>query len=138
VIAPIYIDSTTHKKYCLSEFDTCTQEYSFYVPETKQCVNSCAYTIYFQNTFKKYCLRSCPISSTINSDNECECPNYWYSSGNSFHCLGENSLCPDSYPFYAPLTKECLKKCKVHIIPIYLKRMNAMLVVMKLALHCWL
>ena len=47
-----YIDSSTHKKFCLSEFDTCTQEYSFYVQETRQCVYSCADTNYFKKTFK--------------------------------------------------------------------------------------
>jgi len=115
-----YIDSSTHKKYCLSEFDTCTQTYSFYVPETRQCVNSCSDTTYFQNIFKKYCLRSCPIGSE-KVGNECKCPNYWYSSGNSFHCLEERALCPDSYPFYAPLTKECLKKCKGSYYPYLFK-----------------
>ena len=115
-----YIDSTTHKKYCLSEFDTCTLEYSFYVPETNQCVHSCSDTTYFQNTFKKYCLRTCPIGST-QIGNVCDCQNYWYSSGDSFHCLGENALCPDSYPYYAPLTKECLKKCKGSYYPYLFK-----------------
>ena len=113
----IDIDSTPNKKYCLPEFDTCTRTYSYYVPETRECVKSCADTTYFKYQFKIYCLRSCPIGANINSGNICNCPNYWYSSGNSFHCLGEHSLCPDSYPLYAPLTKECLEKCKGSYYP---------------------
>jgi len=110
-----YIDSE-QKKYCLSEFDTCTQEYSFYVPATNQCVNQCSDTVDFTFKFNKYCLSSCPLGSTI-TGNECKCPNYWYSSGNSFHCLAELALCPDTYKFNAPKTKECLKKCKGSYYP---------------------
>ena len=111
-----YKDIIDGKKHCLDELSECTLTYSFYVPETRECVTDCANTDLFQKKFKIFCLRTCPFGST-ESGSECVCSNLWYTSGSTYICLGPNDLCPDKYPVYAPQTKQCLEKCKGSYYP---------------------
>ena len=114
------------KKICLEESAECPSDYSLYVPETMECVNTCSGD--FTKKFRTFCLRACPYgSSDEGSTSECKCKdeaendkNLWYSAGrNSFVCLGKDDLCPDKYPLLAPQTSECLKQCKGTFYPYY-------------------
>jgi hypothetical protein len=112
-----------NKKICLEESAECPSDYSLYVPETMECVDTCPSD--FNKKFRSFCLRTCPYGSSDSGSTECKCPgdttdniNLWYSSGrNSFVCLGADALCPDKYPLLAPQTGECLKKCKGTFYP---------------------
>ena len=109
-----FYEDESNKIHCLREFSDCPNNYDYYIPETMECKKNCDSEGDFTKVFKNFCLRICPPGSTeSDSDNNCQCDNFWYSTSDiTFICLKANDLCPDRYPAYEPETKECLKKCK--------------------------
>ena len=111
-----YID-TENKKICLDENSVCPSNYGKYIPETMQCIKTSEtcpsdYPYLFEN----FCLHECPKGSEQSGYNCNRNNKYWYeASKGNYECL--DGFCLDSYPVYAPSTKQCLKKCKGSYYP---------------------
>ena len=98
-------DSDNNKIKCLNKNDVCPEGKNLYIPDKRQCIDSCPTTYY---KFYNFCLNRCPRGSTV-SGNECTCDKFWHeNSEGNYECLND---CLDKYPFYAEETKQCLKKC---------------------------
>ena len=106
--------SNNNKKICLAENAEC--QYSFYIPDTKECVQDCPALLY-PKKYYNYCLNKCPKGSTEDSSNVCSCINkFWYEVSNgNYECLEGD--CLDSYPLYVSETKQCLETCKGSYFP---------------------
>ena len=105
-----YKDSSNNNRItCLAENDLCPRDY-YYIPVTKECVQSCPSPDYPKIFNNKFCLNKCPKGSTETS-NVCSCENKNWAevSDGNFECLVGD--CRDSYRFSAPETKQCLKGC---------------------------
>ena len=106
-----------NQKICLNENDVCPEGYQKYIPDTMQCIkieDDCPDT--YPYLFKDFCLNKCPKGST-EIDHTCDCNNFWYEISNgNYECLEGD--CLDSFPFYSPSTKQCLKTCKGSYYPI--------------------
>ena len=99
-----YTNTDTNKKICLSLGEKCPGNYEYYIPSTKQCINTCS-----NKKFKNFCLNVCPKGST-QSESECICSKYWYSiSDTNFECL---NACLPSHPFSIHDTSQCIPKCR--------------------------
>ena len=100
-----YINSDTNKKICLLLGQKCPGNYEYYIPSTKECINTCS----TNKIFKNFCLDACPKGST-QSGSECTCSKYWYSiSDTNFECL---DACLPSHPYSIHDTSQCIPKCR--------------------------